>query len=432
MDKFVQKTTTSWVQRMVNAIVGLAFAPLFVFAGFYALRYGEITHAKTTNALKVVIHDVESPDEAKVGDVFRYVGTVYSPGEKFKDEQFNFEVEAIKLHRQVYTYQWIEKESSKKKRTATGGKTEETTYTYKKEWHRSLVNSNKFKIEEGHENPKTRVAEPKTFEQKEILMGQYILHEKFRNALLDYRLLPLDQNMFTSLEYVFLDTINSAKCPNGIRFNNSKSISNSGNASKTSSIYLGNGMPDDPQIGDTRIEYWYIPTGVYTIVGQKSRNMIVPQTNKDLFIHSALPCGGVRHSPLGNFGMLFSGDQTVEAMFKKVHRSNDKLFVILRFIGLIFVVAGFVMFGNPLKLLFAWIPFFGAVWELVVFKIMQVLGTLAAICISIYYFLQYNSISNLTIYDLYFVFAVILFLFFVNNLSVSVSSGGKEVYSEDL
>lgn len=190
-------------------------------------------------------------------------------------------------------------------------------------------------------------------------------------------------------------------------------------------------MPDDPQIGDTRIEYWHIPTDVYTVVGQKSRNMIIPQTNKDLFIHSELPCGGVRHSPLGNFGMLFSGDQTVKEMFKKVHQANDKLFVILRFVGLIFVVAGFALFGNPLKLLFAWIPFFGRIWELVVFKIMQVLGTLAAICISTYYFLRYNSISNLTIYDLYFVFAVILFLFFVNNLSVSVSSNGKEVFSED-
>lgn len=61
---------------------------------------------KTINALKVVVHEVESPDEAKIGDVFRYVGTVYSPGEKFRDEQFNLEVEAIKLHRQVYTYQW--------------------------------------------------------------------------------------------------------------------------------------------------------------------------------------------------------------------------------------------------------------------------------------------------------------------------------------
>lgn len=95
--------------------------------------------------------------------------------------------------------------------------------------------------------------------------------------------------------------------------------------------------------------------------------------------------------------MLFSGDQSVKEMFKKVHQSNDKMFVVLRFVGLIFVVAGFVLFGSPLKLLFAWIPFFGAVWEVVVFKIMQVFGTLASLCISGYYFLRYNSISNLTI-----------------------------------
>lgn len=213
MDKFVQKTTTSWVQRMFNAIAGLAFAPLFVFVGFYALRHGEITHAKTTNALKVVIHEVESPDQARVGDVFRYVGTVYSPGERFQDPQFNLTIDAIKAYRQVYTYQWIEKEKSKRKRSSSGGETEVKTYTYHKKWHRSLVDSDRFKIVEGHENPKSRIAESQLFEQEEILMGQYILHEKFHDALLNYRLLPLQQNMFSSVEEVFLDTINSAKCP---------------------------------------------------------------------------------------------------------------------------------------------------------------------------------------------------------------------------
>jgi len=388
MDEFLQKTP-SWGQRMSGAIVGVIFAPLFIFAGFFALKHGEISHAKTTNALNVVIHEVESPEQAKVGDVFRYVGTVYSPGERYRDEQFNLEIDAIKVYRQVYTYQWVEKEKEKKKRTATGGERIEKTYTYSKNWNRTLINSDRFKIRQGHENPKTRAAEPQFFEQEEILMGSYILHEKFRESLLNYRLL------------------------------------------KTSSIYLGNGMPENPQVGDTRVEYWYLPTGVYTVVGQKSRNMILPQINQDLFIHSELPCGGVRHSSHGDFGMLFSGDQTVKEMFKTVHQFNDKMFVVLRFIGLIFVVVGFAIFGNPLRLLFGWIPFLGAIWEKIVFKIMQVLGALVAIGISAYYFLRYNHLSNLTIYDLYFVFAVLLFLFFVNGLSVSVKANGTEVFSED-
>ncbi len=431
MDEFVQKTTISWGQRVAGAIAGVVFAPIFIFVGFYALKHGEINHAKTTNALKVVVQEVESPDEARVGEVFRYVGTVYSPGKKYHDDQFNLEIDAIKVYRQVYTYQWVEKEKEKKKRTATGGELTEKIYTYSKKWSRSLINSDRFKIREGHENPKTRAAEPQLFEQKEILMGQYILHEKFRKALLNYRLLPLNQNMFSSVEYIILDTLNAAICP-GDKLKSNISKASYGSAStRTSSIYLGNGMPDNPQIGDTRIEYWYLPTEVYTVVGEKSRNMIIPQSNTDLFIHSELPCGGVRHSPHGDFGMLFSGDQTVKDMFKIVHQSNDKMFVLLRFIGLIFVVAGFAIFGNPLRLLFGWIPFLGVIWEKIVFKIMQVLGTVVSIGISGYYFLRYNRISNLTIYDLYFVFAVILFLFFVNGLSVSVRSNGEQVFRED-
>jgi len=431
MDEFVETTTTSWVQRISGAIAGLIFAPLFIFAGFYALKHGEITHAKTTNALKVVVNDVASPDDARVGDVFRYVGTVYSPGEKFQDTQFDVAIDAIKVYRQVYTYQWVERKKEKKKRTATGGERTEKTYTYSRKWNLELINSNRFKIPEGHQNPRRRVAEPLLFEQEEILMGQYILHEKFRDALLNYKILPLNQDMFSSVQYVILDTINSVICP-GDKFGKNISKAYYGSSkSKTSSLYLGNGMPEAPQIGDSRIEYWYIPTDVYTVVGQKSRNMIIPKSNKDLFIHSELPCGGVRHSPHGDFGMLFSGDQTVKEMFKIVHQSNDKIFVILRFVGLIFVVAGFAILGSPLGLLFAWLPFFGRIWEKVVFKIMQVLGTLTGICISAFYFLKYNSLANLTIYDLYFVFAVLLFLFFVNGLSVSVQANGKEVFSGD-
>ena len=430
MDEFLQKTP-SWGQRMSGAIVGVIFAPLFIFAGFFALKHGEISHAKTTNALNVVIHEVESPEQAKVGDVFRYVGTVYSPGERYRDEQFNLEIDAIKVYRQVYTYQWVEKEKEKKKRTATGGERIEKTYTYSKNWNRTLINSDRFKIRQGHENPKTRAAEPQFFEQEEILMGSYILHEKFRESLLNYRLLSLRQNMFSSVEYVILDTINSATCPGDKLKADYSKASYGSTKTKTSSIYLGNGMPENPQVGDTRVEYWYLPTGVYTVVGQKSRNMILPQINQDLFIHSELPCGGVRHSSHGDFGMLFSGDQTVKEMFKTVHQFNDKMFVVLRFIGLIFVVVGFAIFGNPLRLLFGWIPFLGAIWEKIVFKIMQVLGTLVAIGISAYYFLRYNHLSNLTIYDLYFVFAVLLFLFFVNGLSVSVKANGTEVFSED-
>lgn len=54
-----------------------------------------------------------------------------------------------------------------------------------------MVNSNGFKIKEGHENPKTRIVEPKTFEQEEILMGQYMLHEKFKKKVASILLMRL-------------------------------------------------------------------------------------------------------------------------------------------------------------------------------------------------------------------------------------------------
>jgi hypothetical protein len=55
MDKYVDVITISWLKRYKNALLGLLFAPIFIFVAFIILRHCEIEHAITTNAL----HNIE-------------------------------------------------------------------------------------------------------------------------------------------------------------------------------------------------------------------------------------------------------------------------------------------------------------------------------------------------------------------------------------
>lgn len=466
MDQYTEVSTTSYKGRVRNAIAGLVFAPLFCTVAFLALKYGEIRHAETTFALKDVIHEVKSPEEARLDDLFYISGPIEAPKKPLVDDEFGVQVKGLKLYRKVYQRQWVEKKKTKKKKGAFGQEKKETTYTYTEKWvseHTNRFgstdkdlqyNSDRFKYKEGHENVKEWAYRSKLFSQQSLSIEGYTLGERLNEVLLDFEQYNTDNSAVKSIRQAVVDTLSKVQCPSSRELyhhinNNKKSntgylasdrnnhISTRGvrstaveGTNNTLSAFIGTGTPEEPQIGDIRIEYWYIPSKVYTVVGQKKHGTIKAQKRDSLFIRSEVSCGGRYHSD-GYFGFVFSGEQSKKEIFKTVHRENDIFFVLLRFIGLLFMVGGFALFGNPLRLLFAWIPFLGPIWEKVVFKIMQVLGTLTALCISAFYFFKHNSVLNLTIYDLYFAFAVILFLLFCNNLRTSVSSGDEEVFSED-
>ena len=199
---------------------------------------------------------------------------------------------------------------------------------------------------------------------------------------------------------------------------------------KIDAIYLSKDAINSPQLGDLKIEYWGVPEGEYSVLAVANNSIITPLKNDSLFIHSELTYGGKLHSHKGLFAAIAVGKKTMNNLFQDVHDTNDILYVVLRFCGLLFLTAGFNIFGYPLQVLFSWIPFIGALWERIIFKLMLVIGSFTSICLSVYFFFKYNHISNLTIYDLYFAGAVIVFVLFCNGLRASVTSGGKEVYSE--
>ena len=427
MDHFEEVQHFSWWQRVKGAFYGVIFAPLFLFVGFFAIKEGESQHAKSTNGMKQVQKLVVSDTIFQDGQIIKYSDTIRATG-ILKDKTFNVEVNAIKLFRQVYTYQWIEIIKERSQKTMTGGKTKVKTYDYRLSWVDQLVSSDRFKHSEGHENPKKRKYKKKFFYQQKAHIGEYQLGAKMYRSLLDYENLELSSAVIkTEKQLVRTKTklIGFKQLDSEIR---QGSGSQSNKDISTTALFLEDAQ--NPVLGNTKVVYWYIPTDVYSVIGKKIGLQISAMTSDTLFIRSDIS-GGTFHSNLGYFGMIFQGEKSVKEMFEVTHKENDIMYNALRFCGLIFTVAGVVMLGAPFILLFGWIPVFGDLWERVAYKFLWFLGTLLATSLISYYWLQHNNFSNITIWDWVFFGVVILMLIFTPKLRVGFSSGGSEVYSED-
>jgi len=421
MDEFVETQDSSWLQNIKTAFAGIVFAPLFCLAGFYMLKYGEIKHANSTIGLKKVEKKVVPEKAGRNGDLIKVDGYIEARA-THTDTENGLTRKAIKLRRKVYTYQWIENKKTRKKRKAGGGSTKTTTYTYSKAWRQGIKSSSSFKHPEGHQNPRSPLFQDRIFSQEVIKLDDYTLMTRLANNLRAYRALDIESKMLSR--------------PDDFQFyRDTTRVISSGNDTPSypiTALFSGIGTPDNPEIGDTKIHFSEVKAGDYSVIGMKRDMTLKAMAHKDLKIYNGSEEGAIGWSgKAGYFGMIFSGHPSKELMFEKTHDSIDFWFVLLRFGGLLFVVAGCMIVARPVQLLLSFIPFFGFLWEKLVFKIMQVIGTFAALCISGFYWFKHNQFANLTIYDFYFLVGVLLFLLFVHSLRVEVRMNGEEVYMDE-
>lgn len=445
MNKFLEITRLSWLERYKKAISGMIFCPLFAFLGFIIIRQIETERAISASRLKQIVKEVElTPGEGKL---FLQTDTI-KPGTEFlEDKEFSLKIKAVKLFRDVQTWQWMEFKVEHETKKWNGSTEIKTEYTYKPGWYSEIISSDKFAYKNGHQNPKHKKYLHREITQKEVYFGKMKLGKDLQNYLLNYQPLHLTGNQVKLPASMKIDTGRSECLGHTLLYPNTttQTLVSSGGASIVSGtpaydfskvsyskekvfttfIFDGKGEPSSPMIGDTKIIYWYIPKAEYSIIGMMEGNTITGFKDDSLFIHSEFPNNAVIHSRFGKFGMMLSGKHSLKEMFKTVENTNDLYFVIFRFGGLLFMVGAFMFLGNPLALIISWIPFIGEVWEKLIFKIMLLCGILTSLGISSYYIYKQNSISNLNLFDLYFMIAVVIFFVITNTFQTSKGNYSK-------
>lgn len=209
---------------------------------------------------------------------------------------------AIALIRTTEMYQWEEYT------------TNNDGYQYRKNWNSFLINSDNFeKIE--HKNPKKFKYEPKNIYAKNIGFGKFYLSEnivKKINQINKIQNLPYNSNF---------------KTYNGFYF-------------------TGKDF-DNPQIGDQKLFYSYIPSGIkLSIIAKQSGNHLEPMPSK-----------------VGDIAIVSNGTKNLTEMLKEYRNANSSNTWGIRGIGLILMFIGLNLIIQPIVNFTGKIPILGEITQ---------------------------------------------------------------------
>jgi hypothetical protein len=322
-DTFTETTSKSWLQRIVNSVVGVSVGLALVVASIVGIFWNEGRAIDTARALAegagaVVSVDASAVDPANEGKLVHVMGAA-SATAPLADPQFPVKATGLKLTRAVEMYQWRQQERSETRNKLGGGAETVTTYAYSRDWGASRNDSDAFRRPEGHANP------PMAFARREFVagdakLGAFALPPDLLGQLGDGARIDVDPAILAG---------RPAQTPpeqivDGI-------------------LYLG-ANPAAPQVGDLKLSYWLTPNGPVSAIGRQTGGGISPYQTK---------AGGTLY-------IIDSGELEAAQMFKQAESENAILTWAIRGGALLAMFIGFTLIVAPLSVLASVIPFLGS------------------------------------------------------------------------
>ena len=335
LNSFTEITTESWGSRIIGSIKSVLFGLLLFIASFIVLWWNEGRAVKTSQGLdegasQVVSADANLLDENNDGKLVHISGKVISD-EILKDEEFDFEVNALKLRRNIEMYQWIEETEQTKEKETGGSEKTITTYNYKKEWQNTVVNSGDFKIPEGHVNPSAFPYAEYNQLVKNATIGAYSLPMSLLHEIDNYSSYAIKKVDTTKIKNASLLNEGGANISEGITVKQK--------------IYIGEGTNSAPQIGDVKVSFEVVNSGdEYSLVAQQIDNTFEKFNT----------------STGTNIEMISLGVISAENMFEAAHKSNTITTWVLRFVGFLMMFIGLTLVFKPLVILADVLPMLGS------------------------------------------------------------------------
>lgn len=326
-DSFTEVSSESWLSRLGGAFTGILFGLVLILAAFVLLFWNEgraVERHKTLNegAEAVVSTSAAQVDPALDGELVHVTGPADS-SEILVDETFGVQVPALRLERQVEMYQWQEDKRTKKEKKTGGGTRTETTYSYDKTWSEKPIDSGRFQRTSGHENPAAMPWRSRQVEADRVTLGGYRLSPALVGKIDAWEPLPVES---------------AEQLPEGIR--ERARIHDGG-------LYVGDGEPSSPQVGDVRIAFRVVQPTEVSVVAQ--------QSGATLSRYQAAAGGTIALLEIGRVGP--------DAMFEAAQRSNTLVTWGLRAGGFFLMFLGFVMVFKPLSVMADVLPFLGNLME---------------------------------------------------------------------
>lgn len=312
---------------MVKNIFGTAILGFIILiASIFALFINEhnyvnaikIANFAEKNAIIVSANDLNPSNDNKL---------IFTNGSAYSQELLTDSIvrvpSAIALFRDTEIYQW---EEIRKHRDNN-----KISYTYRKTWSKNLINSDNFESS-AYKNPKKMKYEPKNIYAHNIGLGKFYLSEeiiKNINSISKITQLPYNPNF---------------KIYNGFYF-------------------TGNDY-DNPQIGDQKLSYSYIPSGIkLSIIAKQSGNHLENMNSK-----------------YGDFSIVMNGEKDLKTMISDYKKNLTNNTWLIRGISLLFLFLGLNLIIQPIVNLGSTIPILGELTQMAAFAstliITIALGTL--------------------------------------------------------
>ena len=377
---YTEVTRTSYGSRLKNSAGGI-FTGLLLFIGATILLWwNEGRTIKTTrmlNRAQEIAVEMENPNvkDAELDGKLVHAVALATTEDSLSDPTFGIGAVAIKLSRSVEYYQWVEESKTQTKDKIGGGQEHTTTYTYKKEWSSSPVQSENFK-DPAYQGKNFTYTTFDDYNAKadRVTFGAYKLNSSQIGSIGGRINMEanIDESIKQQLENVCKDIAKARKggAISGISSTSdtvkdvvkesAKDLVNSGYKYvhiSGNQIYLGEN-PNIPEIGDLRITFTKVLPTTVSILAKVSGDTFTAHKDKNG----------------QTLSVLYTGERTMDEMFESEHSSNKLISWILRILGVILVIAALKMMISILPTLLKVLPFLGNITETILGLACSVIG----------------------------------------------------------
>lgn len=313
-DHFTETTSRGFGSRLGSSLAGLIIGPLLVIGAVVLLWWNEGRAVQAIVGLKdaasqVVEADASGPLPDNHNKLVHVVGnaTAQSPIQD-PDVGVSFPGQ-VAVARTAEMYQWKEDKKEETEEKLGGGTTTTTTYDYTRVWSDDPINSSEFRHPENHQNPEMPFRSAR-FTASDAKLGGW----------------RLDADILDQIKFVQALT---PEAPAGW-------------ARSGDSFYRGD--PATPKVGDMRVRFAGLPSGItISVLAKQSGDDFAPFTAKNGY----------------EIELAAMGDRSAAELIAGKRRSEAVLTWILRAVGMGLMFLGVALFLGPLSALASVIPLLG-------------------------------------------------------------------------
>ena len=323
LDQFTEVTSTSWLQRLGQAVGGVLFALVALVVAVIVLFWNEGRAIHTARGLAEgagIVRSVSptTVDAANNGRLIHVSGDLTTGG-PVADPDFGLRVTGVRLVRTVEMYQWKEEPQSES-RTRIGGAEDRTTaWKYERGWSDKPIDSNRFKEPRGHTNP-LMPYQSRDAIAAGVRLGAFAVPEGLLHQFGTPRPVPATDAQANALQ---IRVGKPVRVLDGV-------------------LHVGRD-PQQPAIGDMRVSFAEVPLQRASIVAMQSGSGLAP----------------FRTRAGTEVELIAAGDVPAAMMFQEAEQENTSLTWILRGAGAVIMLVGFAMMLRPLAVAGDIVPLLG-------------------------------------------------------------------------